>query len=154
MLHIFLSNQPGDVQVGSVVFIASKISGVSYDISGPLIGTGCTISGMASVPPQTVSDGNLIINFLLPKSGVTNAPPDRMAIGSGLTTIPAVSSTITCPGNPPETTTSDREVHWLSLPSLGVPVSADGQIITGRWERIDSEGAKLSEWTFKAERER
>ncbi len=76
-----------------------------------------------------------------------------MVIGSGSTMIPSVTTTITCGNNPPESSMSNRDVRWLSLPAEGVLVSADGQTITGRWERTDSQGLKVSVWNFTSVRE-
>ena len=51
-----------------------------------------------------------------------------------------------------ETTTSPKDVHWLAWPEEGVPVSADGLHMTGRWERT-GDGHKVSVWDFTAKRE-
>ena len=69
-----------------------------------------------------------------------------------MTNIAAVTSTIRCPGTS-ETTTGPKDVRWLSLPAEGAKLSIDGQRITGRWDRVDSEGTKSSVWSFQSMRE-
>jgi hypothetical protein len=139
--------------VGFDMFKSSNAGRASYSINGPLNGTGCTISGMANAQLQgdgaLIADGSLIVNYLLAPGLVLN----RMVIGDGRTNFPAVTVTITCPDKPPETSTSYKDVYWLSSPTDGVPVSEDGQSIVGRWDRTDAEGVKSSVWNFKAVRE-
>lgn len=73
-----------------------------------------------------------------------------MVVGSGVTTIPALTETITCPGTAPEKVTQDMATHWLSLPPEGVAISADGQTISGTWVRTEGEETKTSVWNFKS----
>jgi hypothetical protein len=94
-----------------------------------------------------IADGGIIVNFLQ-----VDSPIDRTAIGSGTTHIPAVSYTLTCP-NGIETLNTTEDVKWLSWPADPVLVNDDGATISGRWERTDDEGSKVSEWNLKSMRE-
>ncbi|MGZ5156322.1 MAG: hypothetical protein ACXWCU_08795 [Caldimonas sp.] len=108
----------------------------------------CTISGMDTALQRTIGEGSLFINYLTLDGPPT--PLDRMVIGSGTTTIPALTETIACPGKTAETVTQDIPARWLSLPAEGVSISANGQTISGTWVRTDSEGTKTSVWNFKS----
>jgi hypothetical protein len=138
---------PEDV-IGFDAFKSANAGTASISISGFV--AGCAVSGTASGPlqgdGQLLADGGFVLNFLHPDPRL-----NRIAIGGGSTNIPAVTETLHC--NPPETITIPRDVNWLSWPEEGVPVSADGQTISGRWERTDSEGAKTSVWNFRSVRE-
>lgn len=136
--------------VGLDVFIANSPSQITYNISGPLGATGCTISGSGTANQQAPGEGSMIINYL-----TLDGPPlplERMVIGTGTTTVPGVVQTVTCAGKV-ETQTLDMNVHWLSLPEEGVPVSADGQTISGTWTRIVDGDTLTSVWTFKLVRD-
>ena len=137
--------------VGLDTFKSSNSGTASYRISGTR-SDGCTISGAADSPlqgdGQLLADGGIIVTYLLP-----DQPINRTADGRGSTNIPEVTAIIACPGKPPEASTRYQDVHWLSWPGSIVPVSADGQTISGRWDRTDSDGFKSSVWNFKAMRE-
>ena len=55
---------------------------------------------------------------------------------------------ISCPGAEPQRLTLDMPTTWLSLPPEGVPVSADGQTISGTWVRTEGDEKKTSVWSF------
>lgn len=141
------------ISLGYALFVPLRAGTATYSIDGPLDTPGCSINGTANAVivgrlngSVFEADGGLIANFGLPE------PLYRVALGSGLTNIAAVTSTIRCPGSS-ETTTAPKDVHWLSLPAEGAKLSSDGQSITGRWDRVDSEGTKSSVWNFHAVRE-
>ena len=146
-----LSPDPADMLVGLDVFVANMQGTVSYSISGPVTGTNCTISGTGSGKVRALSDGNMIVSYL--GLGAVPLPLDRMTIGSGVTTVPAIGITSRCGGGAPSTSVLDKDTHWLPLPTDGVAISADGLTISGTWTRTDSEGIKTSVWNFKAVRE-
>ena len=146
-----LSPDPADMLVGLDVFVANMQGTVSYSISGPIIGTNCTLTGSGSGKVRDLSDGNMIVSYV--GLGAMPLPLDRMTIGSGVTNVPAVSITTRCATGAPSTSAFDKDVHWLSLPTDGVAISADGLTISGTWTRTDGEGTKTSVWNFKAVRE-
>ena len=141
------------ISLGYALFAPLRASTATYSIDGPVGSPGCSINGTANAAivgrlngSLFEADGGLIVNFGLPE------PLYRVALGSGLTNIQALTATIRCPGSS-ETTTVPKDVHWLSLPDAGAKLSSDGQSITGRWDRVDSEGRKSSLWNFQAVRE-
>jgi hypothetical protein len=146
----FPGTKPEDV-VGFDAFKSTNSGTASYSVDGPLLGTPCTIHGTANGSLQgdgeLLADGGFILTFLHPDPRL-----NRIVIGSGSTNIPTVTETLTCSGNK-ETTTGPKDVHWLAWPEEGVPVSADGLRMTGRWERTDADGHKVSVWDFTAKRE-
>lgn len=141
------------ISLGYALFAPLRASTATYSIDGPIDSSGCNISGTANATivgrlngSFFEADGSLIANFGLPE------PLYRVALGSGSTNVAAVTLTIKCPSSA-ETTTGPKDVHWLSLPAEGAKLSSDGQSITGRWDRVDAEGAKSSVWNFHAVRE-
>ena len=141
-----------DSYVGFDMF-KSTISGTaSYSTSGPLTGTSCSISGMGSGPLQGdggfIADAGFVATFLMPGQ-VTN----RTAIGSGKTNIAAVTTTISCSGAPPETSTGAQDARWLLFPQNGAAFGADGETIHGEQDSIESDGAKHAVWDLRAVRE-
>ena len=146
-----LSPDPADMLVGLDVFVANMQGTVTWSISGPVTGTNCTISGTGSGNVRAISDGNMIVSYLGLEA--VPLPLDRMTIGSGVTTVPAIAVTTRCGAAATSTSVLDKDVAWLSLPTDGVAISADGLTISGTWTRTDSEGTKTSVWNFKAVRE-
>ena len=146
----FPGSNPEDT-VGYDAFQSANLGIARYSVDGPLLGTSCTIHGTADGLLQGdgefISDGGFILDFLHPDPRL-----NRTAIGSGRTNIPVVTETITCSGNT-ETNTGPKDVRWLSWPEEGASVSADGLHLTGRWERIDDDGHKVSVWDLTAKRE-
>gem|GEM_PF-1582829 len=142
------------VSLGYVTMGTFTNSSASFSVSGTSATSGCTITGSATAVmqtqangPFTTTDGNIIVDFGLPD------PLHRAVTGSGSTFIPGVAETLACPGQT-EVTTVDQSVQWLSLPTAVPPtISADGQSFTGRWERTDGEGDKVSVWDFHAMQE-
>lgn len=136
--------------IGLDAFIADQPSQIAFSISGRLDASGCTISGSGTALQQAIGEGSLFINYL-----TLDGPPsplDRMVVGSGTTTVPAVTETIACAGGV-EKVTLDIAANWLSLPPEGVRISADGQTISGSWVRTDSGGTKTSAWIFTSVRD-
>ncbi len=146
-----LSPDPADMLVGLDVFVANTQGKVSYSINGPVAGTNCTITGSGTGNVRAISDGNMIVSYL--GLGAVPLPLDRMMIGSGVTTVPAIAVTTRCGAAAPSTSVLDKDVAWLSLPTDGVAISADGLTISGTWTRTDDQGTKTSVWNFKAVRE-
>jgi|KBSSwiStaDraftv2_1062776.scaffolds.fasta_scaffold02680_15 Bacterial Ig-like domain (group 2) len=147
-----LSDDPNDKLVGLDVFVADVTSRVTYSVSGPITGTSCTISGTGTANPKVPGEGSMFVNYLTLDGPPT--PLERMAVGSGQTTVPGVSTTISCPGKAPEVTVLDQATNWLAWPSDGVPVSADGRTISGTWTEVDPDGTrKTSVWNFTSVRQ-
>ena len=147
-----LSPDPDDVLVGLDLFVADAPSSVTYSVSGPITGTNCTISGMGTASQQRIGEGSMYINYLTLDGPPT--PLERMAVGSGHTVVPGVRTTTSCPGRAPEVNVLDQTAHWLAWPSDGVPVSADGQTISGTWVQVDPDGTKkTSVWSFTSVRQ-
>jgi hypothetical protein len=147
-----LSSDPNDKLVGLDVFVADVTSRVTYSVSGPITGTSCTISAMGTANPKVAGEGSMFVNYLTLDGPPT--PLERMAVGSGQTTIPGVRTTISCPGKAPEFSVLDQTASWLAWPSDGVPVSADGKTISGTWTQVDPDGArKTSVWNFTSVRQ-
>jgi hypothetical protein len=145
------------LSLGYIVFGTFASGSASYSISGFNIPLGCTITGSANAVMQPYpdgpvihTDGDLIVNFGLPD------PLHRAVIGTGRTLITGVAETYVCGGGT-EVITGDRTVDWLSLPQppsqMAPTVSADGQSFTGRWQRTDSQGDKVSVWDLHAVQE-
>jgi phage baseplate assembly protein gpV len=133
--------------IGLDLFIAEQHAPITFTISGTLTATGCTISGSGTGIQQAIGEGSMFVNYLTLDGPPT--PLDRMVVGSGTTTLAGVTETITCAGGV-ETVTLDIATQWLSLPAEGVPISADGQTISGTWVRTDADGTKTSAWSFKS----
>lgn len=145
------------LSLGYIVFGTFINSSASYSISGFNTPLGCTITGSANAAMQPYyngpvlhTDGDLIVNFGLPD------PLHRAVIGGGRTLITGVAETYVCSGQT-EVITSDKTVQWLALPQppteVAPTISADGQSFTGRWQRTDADGDKVSLWDFHAVRE-
>lgn len=142
-----LSTDPNDVLVGLDAFIADSTSQITYSISGPITGTNCTISGQGTANQQTMGEGSMFLTYLTLDGPPT--PLERMAVGSGQTTVFGLRKTISCSGQPPEVAVVDQQTQWLAWPSDGVAVSADGQTLSGTWIQIDPDGTKkTSVWNF------
>jgi len=132
---------------GYSLLTASPGGSVSFSISGVYTQSGCSISGNANAAMTGDNDGSLIINFGLPE------PLYRVVIGQGTRTIPGVRLTSNCNGRV-ESFNVDENVAWLpTFPDPGAMLSADGQTLSGRWDRVDSEGAKSTVWNFHSVRE-
>ena len=117
----------------------------TFDISGSTGIPNCTIKGMASTVDGL--DGvSWIGTYGLPD------PLHRVVIASGSTTIPNVQETVTCNGSP-EVVSVFQDLHWLSMPEEGAPIGDDGATIEGAWIRVDDDGMKMSDWSFRAMRE-
>jgi hypothetical protein len=147
-----LSNDPKDALVGLDLFVADSSSRITYSVSGPITGTNCTISGMGTANPKVIGEGSMFLTYL-----TLDGPPtqlERMAVGSGQTTVPAVEMKTSCPGQAPEVSVVDQSTAWLAWPMAGVAVSADGQTISGTWVQVDPDGTKrTSVWNFTAVRQ-
>ncbi|MEO8431223.1 MAG: hypothetical protein ABI592_06900 [Acidobacteriota bacterium] len=138
--------------VGFDAFKSTNTGTATYQVSGSIPGTSCTISGSATGALQgdgeLLADAGFIATFLQPGSAL-----NRKAIGSGTTLIPNVHTTITCPGSNPEVTIGDKDVRWFLLPDEGAVISQDGQIMVGNKNWTDSDGDKQSSWIFRSQRE-
>jgi hypothetical protein len=120
---------------------------VSFSISGFDTASGCSLTGNANAAMTGDNDGSLIVNFGLP------VPLYRIVIGQGARVIPGVPLTSNCNGHV-ETFNVDESVSWLpSFQDPGALISADGQTISGRWDRSDSAGTKSTVWSFSSMRE-
>ena len=133
---------------GYNLLTASKGGSVSFSISGFDTQSGCSLTGNANAAMTGDNDGSLILNFGLP------VPLYRIVIGQGARIMPGVRLTSNCNGNV-ETFNVDENVHWLSsFPDPGAGISADGQTISGKWDRVDSDGAKTTVWDFHSVRQK
>ncbi len=135
------------LSLGYSLLTATPGGSVGYSISGFDTQLGCTISADAHGVLTGDNDGSLIVNFGLP------VPLYRIVIGQGARSIPGVRVTTNCNGK----VTSfdvDENVAWLpTFPDPGAMLSADGQTLSGRWDRVDSDGAKSTVWNFQSMRE-
>jgi hypothetical protein len=145
-----LTADPADMLIGLDLFSSEAEGSVTFDESGPIIGTDCTIAGTATLNTLPFGDGSLFVNYLT--LGPTPSLLDRMVIGDGGTIVPNLTLVTRCPGSAPSLSTFDVPTHWLSLPN-GVPISDDGQTIRGTWVRDDNGATKTSVWNFQSIRE-
>lgn len=141
-----LSTDPADRLVGLDVFIADQRSTITFSIDGPIGTEGCIVRGLGTGFQREKGEGTIFVNYMTLDGAPT--PLDRMVIGSGVTTIAAMIEIISCPGQEPQRLTLDEPTTWLSLPPDGVPVSADGQTISGTWVRTEGDEKKTSVWNF------
>ncbi len=108
---------------------------------------------MGTANPKAIGEGSMFLTYLTLDGPPT--PLERMAVGSGQTTVPgAAARRSAVPAQAPEVTVLDQSTHWLAWPSDGVPVSADGQTISGTWTQVDPDGTrKTSVWNFTSVRQ-
>jgi len=140
-----------DSYVGFDMMKSTNTGTAGYSISGTFTGSGCAVSGSGSGPLQGdggfLADAGFVATFLMPGTVI-----NRTAIGSGRTGIP-VTTTISCPGSPPETSTGPGLSHWLDFPGDGALFGNDGLTLTGTRDWTDSTGVKHGTWQFQAVRE-
>jgi hypothetical protein len=141
------------LSLGYLVFGTNATSIAHYSVSGVSSATGCTTTGngnAAMIPraigPFVETDGSLNLNFGVPE------PLHRTVQGSGITLVTGIHITYVCPLGT-STDVFDLDVHWLKWPDPAVPVSADGQFISGSYETTDADGTHLSGWNLHAVRE-